>query len=90
MYKICSHEYRQFFEEYNKFLHHYEKAVLFWVIIETSKSKNVQVGLLYERAVEEHIAATNAYTNFVGWDWYPPKYRHSLSHTRDAITDVCQ
>jgi predicted metal-binding protein len=60
MYKICSQEYRQFFEEYNKFLHHYEKALLFWVIIETSKSKNVQVGLLYERAVEEHIAATNA------------------------------
>lgn len=60
MYQICSQECTQFFEEYNKFLHHYEKSLLFCVIIRTSKSKNAQVALLYERAVEEHIAATNA------------------------------
>jgi hypothetical protein len=60
MSKICSQEYQQFLEEYDKFLHHYAKAEQLCVLIETSKSKNTQIAFLYSRAVKEHIDATNA------------------------------
>jgi hypothetical protein len=60
MSKICSQEYKQFLEEYDKFLHHYAKAERLCVLIKTLKGKNTHIAFLYSRAVKEHIAATNA------------------------------
>jgi hypothetical protein len=56
-----SKEYSQFLEEYNTFLQHYTYASELCVVVKTSKQHNTQVALLYEKALQEHINATNAF-----------------------------
>lgn len=57
-----SEEYRQFIEEYEKFLQHYAHSSRLTKVIKTSQQQNTQ---LCEKAVQEHIDATNAYIKTV-------------------------
>ncbi len=61
----ASLEFLEFMSEYNKYLKYYTEAQRLIVIIKVFKKRNTQISLLYEQAVEAHIAAVNAYYELV-------------------------